>query len=42
MQDELNNIALQEVLDVYKEINSMLKSLTDKEKQIAESENNDQ
>lgn len=41
MQDELNNIPLSEVLDIYKEISSMLKSLEDKEKQITESENND-
>ncbi len=38
MQDELNQIALEEVLDVYKEISSMVKSLEDREKQIAESE----
>ena len=38
MQDELNQIALEEVLDVYKEIISMVKSLEDREKQIAESE----
>ncbi len=41
MQDKLNQIALSEVLDIYKEICSMLKSLEDREKQIAESENND-
>ncbi len=38
MQDELNKIPLSEILDVYKEISSMLKSLEDREKQIAESE----
>lgn len=41
MQDKLNEVALSEVLDIYKEISTMLKSLEDKEKQIAESENND-
>jgi hypothetical protein len=41
MQDKLNQIALSEVLDIYKEITSMLKSLEDREKQIAESEKND-
>lgn len=41
MQDKLNQIALSEILDVYKEISSMLKSLEDREKQIAESEKND-
>ena len=41
MTDKLDQIALSEVLDIYKEISSMLKSLEDKEKQIAESENND-
>ena len=41
MQDELNNLALSEVLDIYKEISAMLKSLEDKEKQILESENSD-
>lgn len=41
MQDKLDQIALSEVLDIYKEISSMIKSLEDKEKQIAESENND-
>jgi hypothetical protein len=41
MTDKLDQIALSEVLDIYKEISSMLKSLEDKEKQIAESEKND-
>ena len=41
MQDKLDQIALSEVLDIYKEISSMLKSLEDREKQIAESEKND-
>lgn len=41
MQNELNNLALSEVLDIYKEISAMLKSLEDKEKQILESENSD-
>jgi hypothetical protein len=41
MEDKLNQVALSEVLNIYKEISSMLKSLEDREKQIAESENND-
>jgi hypothetical protein len=41
MQDKLDQVALSEVLDIYKEISSMLKSLEDREKQIAESEKND-
>ncbi len=41
MQEKLEEIALSEVLDIYKEINSMLKSLEDREKQIMESEKND-
>ena len=31
MQDKLNEIALSEVLDIYKEISLMLKSLEDRE-----------
>ena len=41
MQDKLDKIALSEVLNIYKEISSMLKSLEEREKQIAESEKND-
>ncbi len=41
MQDKLDQIALSEVLNIYKEISSMLKSLEEREKQIAESEKND-
>jgi hypothetical protein len=41
MQDKLDQVALSEILDIYKEISSMLKSLEDREKQIAESEKND-
>ena len=41
MQEELDKVSLAEVLNVYKEISSMLKSLEDKEKEIAESDNND-
>ena len=41
MQEELDKVSLDEVLDIYKEISSMYKSLEDKEKEIAESENND-
>ncbi len=41
MEDKLNEVALKEVLDIYKEITSMIKSLEDREKQIMESEKND-
>lgn len=41
MEDKLNQVALSEVLNIYKEISLMLKSLEDREKQIAESEKND-
>lgn len=41
MEDKLNQVALSEVLNIYKEISMMLKSLEDREKQIAESEKND-
>lgn len=41
MEDKLNQIPLSEVLDIYKEITSMIKSLNDREKQIVESEKND-
>ena len=38
MQDKLDQIALSEVLEIYKEISAMVKSLEEKEKQIVESE----
>ena len=41
MQDKLEQVALSEVLDIYKEVSTMLKSLEDREKQIMESEKND-
>ena len=41
MQEDLDNVSLEEILDIYKEISAMVKSLEDKEKEIAESENND-
>lgn len=41
MQEKLDGIALDEVLDVYNEVSSMVKSLEDREKELAESENND-
>lgn len=41
MEDKLNQIPLSEVLDIYKEITTMIKSLNDREKQIVESETND-
>ena len=41
MQEKLDGVALAEVLDIYNEICTMVKSLEDKEKEIAESDNND-
>ncbi len=41
MQEKLDGVSLKEVLDIYNEICSMLKSLEDKEKELTESENND-
>ncbi len=38
MQDKLDQIELSEVIDIYKEISSMVKSLEEKEKQALESE----
>lgn len=38
MQDKLDQIPLSEVLDIYKEISTMVKSLEEKEKQAVESE----
>ena len=41
MKEQLDTISLQEVLDIYSEISSMLKSLEDKDKELEESDNND-
>lgn len=41
MQEKLDSISLKEVLDIYNEICSMIKSLEDREKELAESESND-
>lgn len=40
MQEEFDKVSLNEVLDIYDEVSSMVKSLEDKEKELAESENN--
>ena len=39
-QERYDKISLGEVLDIYNEISSMIKSLEDREKALAESENN--
>ena len=41
MEEELEKVSLEEVIDIYNSITSMLKSLQEKEKAILESENND-
>ena len=41
MQEKLDGVSLKEVLDIYNEICSIIKSLEDKEKELMESENND-
>jgi len=41
MQEKLDGVSLKEVLDIYNEICSMIKSLEDKEKELMESDNND-
>ena len=41
MQEELEQVSLQEVLNIYNEVSSMVKSLEDKEKELLESEEND-
>ncbi len=38
MTEKLDNIPLDEVLEIYNEISSMLKSLEDKKKELTESE----
>ncbi len=40
MQDKLDQIALSDVIEIYKEISSMVKALEEKEKQAMESEKN--
>lgn len=39
-QEMYDKIPLGEVLDVYNEVSSMIKSLEDREKELAESDNN--
>ena len=41
MQEKLESVSLSEVLDIYSELCSMVKSLEDKENELAESENSD-
>ena len=40
MQEELDTVSLSDVIGIYKEISSMVKSLEDKEKAIEESGKN--
>ena len=40
-QELFDKISLEEVLELYNETSSMIKSLEDREKELAESENND-
>ena len=40
-QELFDKLSLEEVLTIYNETSSMIKSLEDREKQLAESENND-
>ena len=41
MQEKLEGVSLSEVLDIYDELCSMVKSLEDKENELTESENSD-
>ena len=41
MQEKLDGVALSEVLDIYDELCSMIKSLEDREKELAESDQSD-
>ena len=41
MQDKLDGVSLKEVLDIYNELCSMIKSLEDKEKELTESDESD-
>lgn len=40
-QELFDKLSLEEVLELYNETSSMIKSLEDREKELAESENND-
>ena len=40
-QELFDKLSLEEVLELYSETSSMIKSLEDREKELAESENND-
>ena len=40
-QELFDRIPLKEIIDIYNETSSMIKSLEDREKELAESENND-
>ena len=41
MSEQLDKVALEEVLDIYTTIGSMIKSLEDKEKEVVESDKSD-
>ena len=40
-QELFDKVSLNEIIDIYNETSSMIKSLEDREKELAESENND-
>ncbi len=40
-QEMFDKVSLKEIVDIYNETSSMIKSLEDREKELAESENND-
>lgn len=40
MQEELDSISLSEVISIYNEVSSMVKSLEEKENALLESDNN--
>ena len=40
-KEMFDKVSLKEIIDIYNETSSMIKSLEDREKEIAESENND-
>ena len=41
MEEKLDGVALSEVLDIYNELTSMIKSLEEREKALTESEDSD-
>ena len=41
MQEKLDSVALKEILDIYNELCSMIKSLEDRDPELTDGENND-